>query len=480
MQLDRVPGADQSRLVLKELFTGMKLDQTNMQDSQIQRSLNMRNAENSTQQTLTLKPGQIDAVRELINAVKNQDLITKDASKTIEATHTIDAKTAANILTTKQGAEADLASKQEQNKSVKDAITKDAQNKQQDANSNMPDRRLVNSETKAESNQVKNNNAENGTGNKQNQNQDDKKDKAEANKGKKPEQNENELATIMANKMRELKEKELKEKEKQKEKDQEKSKKDPQQKTRLKYRVKEGDTLSAISAKFLNNAELAAAIFHINRTVIPVITHNEKTYASLPINSMIWIPCDDDLETFKDSGIGKQYEHIGFAGVQYGSAEEELAARFGRRWFGPTKEERADKATRIANIEKVLGREEEIARPQFKGDRDKRRANIEAILGPLSERPADGRARYTVRLGETLKSIAVKHPSINNVEAWKLIASLNGMETATDSKGTPIAILKRGTVIILPSKAEVEKFLAERKLPQLNFAPTAKAVLTSM
>lgn len=474
--------------MIREALRNPRLDQSTSQDLsnslQIQRLLNQRTLEAGQPQALTFKGTQLEAMRELIARVKDGNILSQDQ----QIARNLDGKQIANASLTLSGkildatnadknAEQIRAAKDQQ--SIKEQqANKDLQtNKQQNQQENKPDasqiRRGVSDETSTSKTPAS----------KDNLNLDDKKNsKTEEESGKKkgekrPDQmTENELTTFLSNKLRDQKEKAEKEKEK-KEKTQDQDKKDPKQKTRIKYRVKENDTLSGIAASFLSDPKLAAAIFHINRTVIPVTTYNNKSYAVPPHNLMIWIPCDDDIETFKDSGVGKQYQHIGFEGVEYASADDELAARFGRRWFGPLKSEKdaEDKSTRRANIEKMLGpKASHLASPNAglsAAERTARRANIEKVLGQIGPAAQESqRIRYTVRLGESLKSIALKHPSLQNVEMWKLLAAVNGMSVETDEKGSPISVLKRGMGLLMPTPEEIGAFRADGSLPGIELA----------
>jgi len=87
---------------------------------------------------------------------------------------------------------------------------------------------------------------------------------------------------------------------------------------------------------------------------------------------------------------------------------------------------------------------------------DDRRANIEKILGKIKD--ATDTRSYAVRLGDTLRSVAMKHPEMRDVSLWKLLADKNGLPTDVDSKGAPLAILIRGTSIVIPTAEEIEEY----------------------
>jgi hypothetical protein len=102
----------------------------------------------------------------------------------------------------------------------------------------------------------------------------------------------------------------------------------------------------------------------------------------------------------------------------------------------------------------------------------KRRQNIESVLGKMGpKRAADGRMRYTVRLGDTLKSIAMKHPGLEDVSSWRLLAEINNFSTDTDANDNPKAIVPRGSVLMIPTKAEVEEHKRKMGLRKAIVAP---------
>lgn len=73
----------------------------------------------------------------------------------------------------------------------------------------------------------------------------------------------------------------------------------------------------------------------------------------------------------------------------------------------------------------------------------------------------DGLSVQTVRtvktrLGETLRSIALRH--LDDVRKWQLLALKNNLSIETDSKGAPLVVLSKGTVLVLPTEDEVENW----------------------
>jgi hypothetical protein len=90
---------------------------------------------------------------------------------------------------------------------------------------------------------------------------------------------------------------------------------------------------------------------------------------------------------------------------------------------------------------------------------DQRRANIEKVLGTIREAVDGGSEKsYSVRLGDTLRSIAMRHPDLHDVTLWPLLAKKNGLSTDMDSKGAPLAVVIRGANIVIPTREEIEMF----------------------
>lgn len=77
------------------------------------------------------------------------------------------------------------------------------------------------------------------------------------------------------------------------------------------------------------------------------------------------------------------------------------------------------------------------------------------------------------RLGETFRSIALRN--LNDVKKWPLIAELNNYSVSANDKGEPIAVLQKGTTLLLPNASEIEDFQARqvalRCLPSSALAP---------
>lgn len=255
------------------------------------------------------------------------------------------------------------------------------------------------------------------------------------------------LAAMLAAKKR----KELKEKEEQ-EKADEKDKKEPER--RVKYIVKEGDTLESIATKMLRDKRLAALIYEINKAIIPVVVRKGKEVVALRPKMVIWLPTSTDIKEFRGRLQTGGSVNVDFSeGSKKLTPEEELAAKYGENWEGG---KGGGKGTNDAQAGEAL---EDLAADAVAAAK-KRRENIEKLLGPLKSAPQEqgGRSKYVVRLGDTLKSVAMKHPLLQDVTLWKLLAEVNDITTKTDEKGQPMAVLRRGTSIAIPTAEEIDAY----------------------
>jgi hypothetical protein len=253
------------------------------------------------------------------------------------------------------------------------------------------------------------------------------------------------LVLAAERKLREDKEKQQKEQERLQER-----KKDEDARRR-RYVVRENDTLESIATKQLRDAKLAPLIYELNRKELALKTENGKEVVDLRPRQVIWLPSGVDIKEFrKRLHSGSTPQSTGGGKL---TAEDELAARFGNNWAGTT----PDAATVNSGISEDTVHDEmmssAVAASQV------RRANIETLLGPLSkQKPTDGRIRYVVRLGDTLKSVAMKHPSLQEVSLWLLLAEVNEIAPDTDEKGIPMAKLSRGSTLLIPTPEEIQAF----------------------
>ncbi len=184
-----------------------------------------------------------------------------------------------------------------------------------------------------------------------------------------------------------------------------------------KYTVKYGETLEVIAKKFFKDVRVALLIYDINRSKVAMSKIDGKVIYTVKAGTTLMLPSP------------RQAREWAMRNKYMPASEPESA---------PPVMSAADKAAldeRVKNIEKVLGALD--------------------VVGPAS---SDTGIHYNVRLGDTLRSIAMKHPLLNDVALWRLLADKNGIDLATDERGIPKAQLKRGTRLVMPTRDEIVEF----------------------
>ncbi len=255
------------------------------------------------------------------------------------------------------------------------------------------------------------------------------------------------LALMADRKLREDKEKQQKETDKL----QQEKKQQDEDSRRRRYVVREKDTLESIASKQHRDGKLAPLIYDLNKKEIAMKVENGREVPDLRARQVIWLPSGVDIREFRKrahSGSTSQS-----SGGEKLSAEDELSARFGSNWGGTTSGDDTE-----GSVDDSIAAAPELS-PEAVAAAQTRRANIEKLLGPLSkQKPVDGRIRYVVRLGDTLKSVAMKHPSLQDISLWALLAEVNEISTETDDKGTPLAKLSRGSTVMIPTIEEIQLY----------------------
>lgn len=219
---------------------------------------------------------------------------------------------------------------------------------------------------------------------------------------------------------------------------------------RRRYVVKEKDTLESIAKKQLRDVRLSALIYEINKHMLPVRMEKGKQVVDPRPGTSIWLPSESEIREFRSRlyaptrpPVPGQPANRTAADKAGQSPEDELAARFGSGWDG-----QSGAASPAAGM---LGAA--VAKSQV------RRANIEKILGPMAPKtPDSGRIRYIVRLSDTLEGVAAKHPALKDASLWPLLARLNELSDEADDDDKPLATLRRGMVLNLPTPQEISQF----------------------
>ncbi len=236
------------------------------------------------------------------------------------------------------------------------------------------------------------------------------------------------------------------------------------------HRVSHGDSLVTIAQKRCRDTTLAPLIYDINRAQIPATFQGPTRFALLKVGQVLSLPSETDTKNYK-SGRPK-HTNVDMSlragdgsnsSEAFPSVEAELAAKLGIPFPGHTRG-----GKRVFDAKDVKGSRTDAVRQKVRENRH----NIEAALGPLRPKPkvrTESRIKYMCRIGDTLRSIAQRHPSLHNAELWQLIAYVNELPTEVNSKNEPIAKLKRGQSLLLPTPAEIHAWLAMLSGEQTDF-----------
>jgi hypothetical protein len=278
--------------------------------------------------------------------------------------------------------------------------------------------------------------------------------------------------------LKELEEKERREKEEQdKQKQLEEQAKKKLDDRRQKYTVREKDTLESIASRMLSDSGLSGLIYELNSNVIPVRKVNGKKLLDLQPKLVLWLPSPADVKDYRERPFvfSQKFEYV--QNQEFASVEDELKAVLGANWAGDGSREPSLKESADLNLEgEAPGQLPDEHTAETLAVAQSRRANVEKMLGAVESKPEqkDGRAKYVVRLGDTLKSIAMRHPVLGDVALWKLVAEVNGLPTTTDSKGSPTAALKRGSSIVVPNVQEIEDYREKYQIKKPVVKPATK------
>ncbi len=224
---------------------------------------------------------------------------------------------------------------------------------------------------------------------------------------------------------------------------------------RRRYVVKDKDTLESIAKKQLRDVRLSALIYEINKHMLPVRMEKGRQVVDPRPGTSIWLPSEADIKQFRSRLYANPRSTTLPGGATGGAtsgpalgagmtAEQELAAQFGANWDGKSKSAASVSAGMMGAA---------VAKSQV------RRANIEKILGPMGQKAGETtRIRYIVRLGDSLDAVASKHPALKDAELWPLLATINELSDEVDDEDKPVAVLRRGMVLNLPTPFEIEQY----------------------
>jgi hypothetical protein len=270
---------------------------------------------------------------------------------------------------------------------------------------------------------------------------------------------------------------------------------------RRRYLVKDKDTFDSIAVKQLRDVRLSALIYDINKHLLPVKTVRGKQVRELRARMIIFLPTAQEIEKFRNgpavaSVDALQVQQLLEADAITGGANVDTKSDI----FEPVEAPKFEglSAEQRAHVEQMLGplpvagataitstnrfeapgevdlpphaqpavppvAEAPQAVPSAQLSKAKTESLTEAENKPdrFEQEPAPvlfreiERTAYTVRLGDTLKSISMRHPGLEDVALWSLLAEVNALSTVTDARGNPETKLVRGMRLLIPTAEEV-------------------------
>ena len=242
---------------------------------------------------------------------------------------------------------------------------------------------------------------------------------------------------------------------------------------RRRYTVKYGDNIRSIARVQLGDERFAQLIITINRGSAGFYMLPDNKTPHLLVDQVIWLPSDAEMEIHKKHHFARgtvageqqnapaldvvcpnantipevEMEIVKLPEVEFMQSENTDAYAPPTVSYEQYQHEVASILQRLRNV----GNRHAITLQEFE-------ARCE------SNSP-DSRRVYRVRLGDTLRSIALRDPLMQDQSLWPLIARINGISELRDgTTGHPTVSLSRGNTIYLPSEEEVKHFRLMNRL----------------
>jgi hypothetical protein len=266
-----------------------------------------------------------------------------------------------------------------------------------------------------------------------------------------------------------------------KEEDSDKQKTPSTAQKRTRYRVMDRDSLESIAEDKLKDVRFINLLITINRAELNYVDQPDGT--SVPVvypNQVIWLPSDDEVEIYKKNFFKQKNSQSRMKTVSssqptprfHGGGTTNVSGQCNQDPQTPVMSPSAPKQMRGQYKDTIPSGGRHVQPHQkncFAPDSSPMAAVIEnvrfaghRVCVNLQEVAGDEqisqRRCYQVRLGETLQSVALRDPLMNDVKLWTLLANLNGLSTDLDAAGHPIAKLMRGQFLVLPTQSDINEF----------------------
>ncbi len=232
---------------------------------------------------------------------------------------------------------------------------------------------------------------------------------------------------------------------------------------RSKYFVKFGDTLESIAEKVLGDKRFAELLITINRSLISFKFVGLVRVPDFREGQMIWLPTADEAHYHRRTFFGNSGITSGATTIPQTfsalaptpSTNNNVSQQEAELLFVPPVLEIVDGSG--SGVHAGCPTPAPIGQILYKI----RFAGNKQALPMSALHPADlgyiSRRSYVVRLGDTVRSIALRDAQMGDASLWILIARVNNLMTAVDPSGAPIVKLRRGQVIQLPNPNEIDQ-----------------------
>jgi hypothetical protein len=247
---------------------------------------------------------------------------------------------------------------------------------------------------------------------------------------------------------------------------------------RRRYTVRYGDNIRSIARVQLGDERFAQLIITINRGSAGFYMLPDNKTPHLLVDQVIWLPSDAELDIHK--------KHFFARGTAAGEQQSAPAISVAPEAITVPQVE-MEKVT-LPEVEIMQGDNTEAYAPPTTVSYEQNQQEVASFLQRLrsaghrqavslqnfeeggqfdtTEPPQQGDRRvYRVRLGDTLRSIALRDALMQDQTMWPLLARVNGLSEQRDATtGHPTASLSRGETVTLPTEEEIKQYRLMNRL----------------
>ncbi len=245
---------------------------------------------------------------------------------------------------------------------------------------------------------------------------------------------------------------------------------------RRRYTVRYGDNIRSIARVQLGDERFAQLIITINRGSAGFYMLPDNKTPHLLVDQVIWLPSDAELDIHR--------KHFFARGTAAGEQQSAPAISVAPEAITVPQVE-MEKVT-LPEVEIMQGDNTEAYAPPTTISYEQNQQEVASFLQRLrsaghrqavslqdlegqfdtTEPPQQGDRRvYRVRLGDTLRSIALRDSLMQDQTMWPLLARVNGLSEQRDATtGHPTVSLSRGETVTLPTEEEIKQYRLMNRL----------------